>query len=286
MKLLVVGGSSFIGKNLIANLPSAWNTYATFHNNSSFPSYSSKFKNVKPVKVDLTDEKSIRNLVKKLPQVDVILYLAANSDPHESVRSPTFDLRVNTVGLVSMLEKIVCKRFIYISSGGIYLKTLLPYLFSKMASEQYVKFFAQEKGFSYVVIRFFECFGPYSPKRKIFRKLVNQFSTGNSKVILYGNGSNLIDTMYVDDTAKALIKVIASNKGNVTVDLTTGKPISIKELTKRVAKVYNITPRISYEGKAVENIYFKGNPKPMEKVFNFKASISLEDGIKKWQKLS
>jgi len=282
MKLFVVGGSSFLGKNLIANAPKEWQIYATFHSDSSFKDYVKDMDNVTPLQVDLTDERSISDLVKKLPELDVVLYLAANSDPHKSVVEPANDLKVNALAVVQLLEKLACKRFVYISSGAVYLKTLLPYVFSKRTAEQYVEFFAEQKGFSYAIIRLFETFGPYIPKRKIFRKLVEQFDTGEPNFTIYSDGKNLIDKLYVEDTVSALLKVISSDK-TATVDLCSGHPISIRELVERVAKVYNITPKISHKGDAVENVFFAGDPEPMQKIFGFKASISFEDGLKKWQ---
>ena len=282
MKLLIVGGSSFVGKNLILKSPTDWDVYATYHNDTAFPEFAKNFSNVKPVELDLTKEESVDKLAKTIPDPDVIIYFAANSDPHKSVEFPVLDLKLNALGVVLILERVKCKRFVYISSGGVYLKTLLPYLFSKRAGEQYVKFFAEKKGFNYAIIRLFETFGPYIPKRKIFRKLVEQFDTGNADFTIYSDGTNLIDTIYIEDIVSALLKVISSDK-TATVDLCSGHPISIRELVERVAKVYNITPNISHKGEAVENIYFAGDPKPMQKIFGFKTSISFEDGIKKWQ---
>lgn len=279
-KLLVVGGSSFVGKNLIAGAPNEWKIFATYNRDSSFPEYARGFSNVACIKCDLADERSVGKL--GIREADAVIYLAANSNPRLSITDPVNDLKVNALGVMLLLEKLNCKRFVYISSGGVYLDSDLPYLFSKRAAESYVRFYSGKKGFSYAIIRLFETYGPYNPERKITRKLVTQFDAGNGDVVLYGDGKNLIDTLYIEDTVKALIKVIWSQK-SATADLCTGRSISIRELVTRTATVFGITPKISYSGNAVEDIHFSGNPGQMERVFGFKPTISLEEGIRKWR---
>lgn len=284
LKVLIVGASSFIGKNLVEAAPESWEVIATFNSDSSFPAFAKRKDNVMPFNLDVSDAGSLDAFARKIPEVDVILYLAANSDPKKSMETPALDLKVNVLGLVLLLERVRCRRLVYISSGAVRLGSLVPYLIAKGTAEQYVKFFSDKDGFAYVILRPFETFGPYSPERKIFRKLVQQFDSGKPEFTIYGDPSNLIDPLYIEDTVRALITVIESEKGNVTVDLCTGKPVAVKELVERVGKVYGINPRISVlDSRAPVNVHFVSDAKPMEEVFGFRASISLEDGIKKWQ---
>lgn len=284
MKILVIGGSSFVGKNFLLRSPSDWNVFATYHGDKSFPGFVKKLKHVTPLYVDLTDPKSISALASRVSEADCVLYLAANSNPKRSVTEPVFDLQINTLAVIYVLEKIKCKKFIYISSGAVYIDDLLPYKFSKFATENYVKFFAKRDGFDYVNVRFFETFGPYSSKRKIFRKLVEQFDAGNLNVTLYGDGKGFIDRMYIDDTVLALQKIVTSRRANVTLDLCTGHPLTILGLVYAIAKVFNIAPRISFKGEAAEHVYIAGDPKPMKKIFGFAPTISIEGGVRRWMK--
>lgn len=286
LKVLIAGGSSFIGKNLVAAVPANWNVVATFYNDSSFHDFvkhSCGNGNVTPYRLNLTDEVDTADFARAFPEFDVILYLAANSDPKKSIPGPGMDLKLNTLGLVMLLERVKCRRLVYISSSAVYLDSLIPYIFSKRASEEYVKFFSEQKGFSYVIIRLFETYGPYSPERKICRKLVQQFDNRDRNVTIYGDGTNLIDHLYIDDTVAALVKIISSDKGNVTVDLCTGQSVPVKELVVRIAKVFGITPKITYEGKAATKIYFAGDPKPMQDIFGISPSISIGEGVMRWQ---
>ena len=53
MNILIIGGSSFIGKNLISKIPSSWNIRATYNTSLDFINYSNNFKNVEPLKINL-----------------------------------------------------------------------------------------------------------------------------------------------------------------------------------------------------------------------------------------
>ena len=275
MKLLVVGGSSFIGRNLLPKIPKQVEVFSTYYSNEAAPGNS--------VKADLRNPDSIAELARKLPEVDVILYLAANSDPKKSIAEPLNDLELNALGLVRVLKSIRCRRLVYMSTGAVYQDELIPYVISKRTAEEYVKYFARAKGFSYVIVRLFDTYGPYSPERKIFRKLARQFSEGKAEVTLFGDGSNLIDPLYVGDTADALVKVIMSSGGDATADLCTGKPITLKELVERTGQIFGVKPKIRFEGEAVEKKTYSGDPSRMKELFGFSATVSLEGGFKRWQ---
>ena len=193
MNILIVGASSFIGKNLLLNIPNEWNVYATYNLSEDFAEFAKQKKNITAVKLDVTDEKSIMEAAKKLPEIDTAVYLAANSDPRHSVNIPALDLKLNTLGALMLIENLEIKRFIYISSSAVFLDTKLPYVFSKRATADYLKFYHEHRGLKYVVVRLYETFGPHSAKRKIFRKLVEQFDEGNPHVKLYGDGTNFLD---------------------------------------------------------------------------------------------
>lgn len=282
LELLIAGGSSFIGKNLIENLPPDWNVFATYFSNSDFPNFVNKFSNIKTIKFDVTAPDF--NLLPK--KVDMIIYLAANSDPRKSIEDPANDLKVNALGVINILSNIKCKKIIYFSSGAVLLdNSNLPYANSKIAGENYVKFLASKNNFNYVILRLFETYGKYSPKRKIFRRLCEVFERGEKSFEIYGDGTNLVDPMYIDDCVTALIKIIKSESSNIIIDLCRGKPISITDVAKTIASVYGIKPNLTYKGTATERVYFKGDPTALKRIFGFEAKIDLSEGIKRWRRL-
>ena len=104
---------------------------------------------------------------------------------------------------------------------------MLPYAISKLASEQYVRFFAERRGqpSSYVNVRFFGAYGPYEPDRKITTRWLLALAAGQREFMLRGDGQNLIDFMYVNDAVDGLLKLVERPGERLTVDFASGSPV-------------------------------------------------------------
>lgn len=303
MKIIIPGASGFIGKNLLLNIPKIWEVVALYNKSTSFLDFLNKYKcnNVKPVKVDLADEKSLKHILKNIDiNYDCSVFLAANGDPTISSDYPLFDLSSNTVTLINFLQNFNIKRFIYFSSGAVYdglnglispeskVEPTLPYAISNLASEQYVKFYRyRRKSISeYVIVRFFGAYGPFEPERKIYTKLVKTFGIrGINTFVIRGDGNNFIDAMYIDDTINQIMSIINSNASDLTIDFASCTPITVNELVEKAAKVFAIENlKIVHEGNVPEYIKFKVSSNRMRDVFDFKPNIDLSDGLERFLK--
>lgn len=303
MKILVPGASGFLGKNFILNAPKDWKIIAIY-NNTNLQEFVEEYglDNVITVKCDLTNEKEVKKLSKQVGnKANVCLYLAANTSVPVSVNDPIFDLHANTITLLNILKFFEGEKIIFLSSGAVYVGLSglvnpnmpifpeIPYAISKLASENYIRFYAtRKKTFkNYVILRFFGAYGPYEPVRKIYTKLVKAFYFENrNDFTVHGDGKNLIDAMYIDDTIDGLLKVIKSDDNqNLTVDFCSGNPLTIDELFYVAAEIFGKKdPIIRHEGTTEEYIEFYASNKMMEKLFGFKPTISLNEGLWKLAK--
>src|SRR4029453_6016727 len=86
----------------------------------------------------------------------------------------------------------------------------LPYAISKLASEEYIRFYADRRGApaNFINVRFFGAFGPYEPLRKITPRFLTAVGRGDRDFTLRGDGRNLIDFMYVDDAVRGLLALV------------------------------------------------------------------------------
>jgi UDP-glucose 4-epimerase len=300
MKIIVPGASGFIGKNFILKAPKDWGIIAIY-NNRNLQDFVDEhnLSNVIAVKCDLANEKEVERLSKQVGKgFDICLYLAANTVIPLSVKDPVFDLHANTISLLNFLKFFRGKRIIFLSSGAVYdglsglvnpnipVSPKIPYAISKLASENYIKFYvAKKKNFkNYIILRFFGAYGSYEPPRKIYTKLIRAFYFENkNEFTVYGDGRNRIDAMYIDDTIDGILKVIRSDSQNLTVDFCSGNPLSISELVFATADIFDkVNPTIRYEGTSEEYIKFYVSNKMMEKLFAFKPVTTLEEGLKKF----
>lgn len=300
MRLLVTGASGFIGKNFLLGASREWEIVATYLATTGFPDFLNTMglHHVLPVRCDLTESEEVEALAKEHgSEFEAILFLAANGDPVRSVAEPAWDLRAHTLSLVSLLERIQCRRLVYLSSGAVYeglrglvspvspIAPTLPYAVAKQAAERYVIFFQERRRSveEYIILRFFGAYGPYEPPRKIFTRLVKAFHLEGQEIFtIRGDGKNLIDAMYVREAVGGLLKVLSSTARNVVVDFGSGDPLTVEELVIQAARVFGRPfVQIHYEGTVAEHHAFRMSPLEMERLFGFRPSTPLADGLTK-----
>lgn len=300
VKIIVTGASGFIGKNLMLQIPKTWETVALYCQNIDFPQFLEihRLNHITPVKCDLSSADEIEELGKQMGcHFDACIYLAANGNPAFSTEEPLLDLRLNTITVINFLSFVDVKRFIYFSSGAVYdgisgfvspevkVNPKLPYAISNLASEQYIQFFAHQGNIGeYVILRFFGAYGPHEPERKVYTKLVRTFCLEHkNEFTIGGNGENLIDAMYIDDTIEGILKVVESDEKNLIVDFCGGMPLTINELVKTAAGTFQRhNVRIHHEGIVPEYICFFVSVEAMDKLFGFRSHTSLQDGLIKF----
>jgi nucleoside-diphosphate-sugar epimerase len=294
--LLLVGGSGFLGRNVIVGGLVQHDVIAVYNGDKSFPQFAARYApDVSVEQCDLTDQSAVKRLGQRIgTRVELCLFLAANTSVPFSVADPGADLRANTITLLNVLAEFEIDRLVFLSSGAVYdglvgpvgpassLSPVLPYAISKLSSEQYVRHaFAVGQLGSYSNVRFFGAFGPYEPTRKVYSRLVQEIGIeGRRRFVLYGDGSNLIDAMYVDDAVRAIVLAANDSQKQRTIDLASGEPITIRDLAQRAARVFDRAyVDIETSGVALEDIHFYPDATTFRREFGFSPEVSLEEGL-------
>ena len=296
MKLVVTGASGFIGHNVLLRAPREWEIVAVYHSTPGLEQFvkAQGLSHVRPVQCDLLNEAEVQRMARTIgAKPDALLYLAANGDPAASSQRVRWDLESNTVAFVTCLEQCPASHVVYVSSGAVYdglrggvspataVSPRLPYAISKLASEQYLKFFAEHRGTieSYINVRFFGAYGPYEAPRKITTRWLDAMAAGQRDFAVRGDGRNLIDFMYVDDAVDGFLALVKARGERRTVDFASGSPISVTDVVRAMAANLGVDVNIRYEGEVPEYIEFRSTDTAMRDRFGVAPSIAFDAGL-------
>jgi nucleoside-diphosphate-sugar epimerase len=295
-RVVVTGASGFIGRNVLLRAPRDWQITAVYHRSAGLEAFVAAhgLSRVAPVRCDLTNPADVETLAHAVGgRADAVLYLAANGDPAASVERPRWDLESNSVALVNFLEHCPVDHMVYVSSGAVYdglvgpvspstaVSPSLPYAISKLASEQYVRFFAERRRAigSYINVRFFGAYGPYEPLRKITTRWMRAVMDGQRQLTIRGDGENLIDFMYVDDAVDGFLALTDAAGASGTVDFASGAPISVNEVVRLMARTLGVEIALDYAGHTDEYIRFRTVDAAVAERFGVRPTIPFADGI-------
>lgn len=301
-KVLVTGGAGFVGSHLVDGLVGRGYKVVVLDNFRS-----GKMENVgqhlkgddfKLVVGDVRDRRVVRDAI---DGVDAVVHLAALIDVEKSVNDPVETHDVNVTGTLNVLKEAVredVKRFVYASSTAVYgegnplplsedcpPRPISPYAASKASAECYCRAFYRSYGLGTIILRYFNLYGPrqgHNPYSGVIARFLDNALSGKPLVV-YGDGEQTRDFMYVDDVVKATMLALESNDSVVeTFNVCTGKPTTVNELAQIVEEITGRNLHIVY-GKTrkgdIKNNY--GDPAKAEGILGFKAKISLIKGLKR-----
>ncbi len=295
--ILVTGGAGFIGSNVVDEYIKNGHKVIVLDN-----LFSGKKENInvkaKFYKMDIRDKKVLKLLLKE--KIQIINHHAAQISVPDSVKDPIFDAHINILGTLNLLQSAVkakVKRFIFISSGGtVYganaklpadesmsVTADNPYGISKVTGEHYVRFFSNQYGLKYIILRYSNVYGPRQiphGEAGVVAIFINKILKNESPVI-FGGGKCIRDYVYVGDVARANLFAL-TKATNEAVNIGTG-------IRTDVNKLYEIVCRVTgFNRKALSGPYRPGdipanylNISKAKKILKWQPMVDLEEGIKR-----
>jgi UDP-glucose 4-epimerase len=244
MRILITGGAGFIGSNLVARIRSLSLDHditvldsEILGNRSVLDAFDCRF-----IHGDIRDAAMVRAAV---DGADAVIHLAADTRVIPSIENPVFNMEVNVVGALTVLEAMRnsgVKRFVNASTGGAIVgaaeapvhegmvpSPLSPYGASKLAVEGYASAYEASYGMNCVSLRFSNVYGPRSfHKGSVIAAFMKNIL--NSRPLdIYGDGSQTRDYVYVDDLCDGIISAVGSQVSG-PVQLGTGAPTALNDL--------------------------------------------------------
>lgn len=162
------------------------------------------------------------------------------------------------------------------------------YALAKISGLKYCEYLNRQYGTDYISCMPTNLYGPndnYHPEHShVLPALIRRFheakESGASEVVCWGDGSPLREFLYVDDLADACVFLMNSYSGNETVNVGTGKELSIKELAELVART------VGYEGEITwDSLRPNGTPRKLLDVsklesLGWRYKTELEEGVR------
>ena len=129
------------------------------------------------------------------------------------------------------------------------------YALAKISGLKYCEYLNRQYGTDYISVMPTNLYGPndnYHPQHShVLPALIRRFheakEAGAPTVTCWGTGAPLREFLYVDDLADACVYLMNTYSGNETVNLGTGKELTIRQLTELVAKVVGYTGEILWD---------------------------------------
>jgi len=302
--VLVTGGAGFIGSHLVDRLikeePESLVVVDDFFlgKMSNLKEARAKYPNLKIYNQDASDYETMSEIMKN-EGVDVVFNLAVIPLP-ASLTKPrwAFEQNVNiTLSISELARNNYFDTLIHFSSSEAYgtseyapmdekhpLNGTTLYAASKAASDQLVFSYCRTFGIDASIIRPFNNYGPRQNEGSyagVIPLTIKRILNDEAPVI-YGDGKQTRDYLYVTDTANATIEIYNSkNTRNKVLNIASGKEISIETLIKLIAKYLNCYKQIVYERERpgdvrrhIANIYLA------EDLIGFKPTVSPKEGLK------
>ncbi|MEX1020688.1 MAG: NAD-dependent epimerase/dehydratase family protein [Litorilinea sp.] len=298
-QVLVTGGAGFLGSHLANRLHAAGHLVRVIDDLSSGEP-SALAEGIAFTRGDVRDVPKLWSL---LLGVDVVFHLAALVSVPASVLYPREYNEVNVGGTVSLLEACrdvgSVRRVILASSAtaygnqqqqpvteGMTVYPSVPYAVSKVAAEDYLRCLGPTGGFETVALRIFNAYGPGQPLPPSHAPVIPRFvyqTLGNGSLVVFGDGRQTRDFVYVDDVVDALIAAAdAPNVDGEIINVGSGVETSITELIDAIGLATARTPNPLYNNEIAGGIHrLVGDLQKAQTLLGYRPQVDLTTGLKR-----
>ncbi len=258
-RVLITGGCGFIGSHLVELLQSLGAQVRIFARYTSSGSLGNlSFLSNKDIEIVYGDLRNPYTVRKAMEDIDIVFHLAALISIPYSYYNPSEYFDVNVRSIINILESardLSTELVLNTSTSEVYgtakyvpidekhpLQGQSPYSASKIAADKVAESFNISFDSPVITLRPFNTFGPRQSTRAIIPVIIKQLL--NDSDLFLGDLTPTRDLIYVKDTINGFVKAAEHSKKLIgeTVNIGTGKEISMKNLAETISQIMNIQP--------------------------------------------
>lgn len=258
MRIFITGGAGFIGSNLVKNLLEKKCYKITVYDNLS--TVNCGINNIKEyidngcihfINGNILDEDF---LLSSMCNHDIVIHLAAQLEVTASYNNPIYDLNVNLIGTINVINACVknkINRLINASSACVYGFTdgiasvesdntnpNWEYGISKLAAEKYIQIAHNTHNINFTSLRFSIVYGINEWYGRVLTIFIKR-ALENKDIVIFGDGKQCRDYINVKDVCDFIYEcIINKNTYNKNYNVSSGIGITINELAGKVQTIF------------------------------------------------
>jgi len=217
----------------------------------------------------------------------------------EAPREATEVLMTGTLNVLESAVRHKVKKIVAASSASVYGEpSYLPideahpfnnrtmYGAGKVANEQMYRAYYTTSGLPYVALRYFNVYGPRMDLTGVYTEVLIRWLDAieaGKPPLIFGDGEQSMDFVFIEDVAKANILSLQSDVTDEVFNVGTGVQTNLNQLCAALLKISGSSLKPEYrEARAVANVTRRRAAiEKAEKMLDFRATISLEEGLRK-----
>ena len=285
---MITGGFGFIGKNLITKLLDMQVKEIIVISNSNDKNFSKKVNFYK----ERCDIYSSLEYIFNKHKIDIVFNLATKDinysfiNPKESALS-SINIILN---LLELQRKKAFKTLYNFSSSeayGNYYKTIdennkfnpnTTYGAGKASADILVNTYIKMFNIDAFSIILSNAFGPFETQSALIPITISRI-LNKKEPIIYGNGSNRINLIYIKDVLDSILKLYEKEKFKGSINICSDTSLSVKEIIQYISKVMKYKGSILYKkADSKANNYNSYSNEKIKKLINFKQT-KLKEGL-------